>query len=160
MKEMFEKAGDSVSKFAKSVGDNSKKLASKVKLNKTIHDLEKIKEIAYTEIGKQYFLSHADAVEEPYAEWVLKIVEANEQITKCKQEIAALDDLRMCPACGAEITEGQKFCSHCGAKNETKPEPAAEVKTETIPDEIVEVVTKKESSEKSEINTPDQPSAS
>lgn len=160
MKEMFEKAGDSVSKFAKSVGDNSKKLASKVKLNKTIHDLEKIKETAYTEIGKQYFLSHADAVEEPYAEWVLKIVEANEQITKCKQEIAALDDLRICPACGAEIAEGQKFCSHCGAKNEATSEPSAEVKTETIPDEIVEVVTKEESSEKSETDTPDQPSAS
>ncbi|MGN1225070.1 MAG: zinc-ribbon domain-containing protein [Ruminococcus sp.] len=160
MKEMFEKAGDSVSKFAKSVGDNSKKLASKVKLNKTIHDLEKIKETAYTEIGKQYFLSHADAVEEPYAEWALKIVEANEQITKCKQEIAALDDLLICPVCGAEIAEGQKFCSHCGAKNEAKPEPAAEAKTETVPDEIVEVVTKDEPSEKSETDTPDQPSAS
>lgn len=160
MKEVFEKAGDSVSKFAKSVGDNSKKLASKVKLNKTIHDLEKIKEIAYTEIGKQYFLSHADAVEEPYAEWTLKIVEANEQITKCKQEIAALDDLLICPVCGAEIAEEQKFCSHCGAKNEVKPESAAEAKTETVPDEMVEVVTKEESSENSETDTPDHPSVS
>ena len=48
---MFEKAGDSVSKFAKSVGDNSKKAATKLKLNRNIHDLEKVKETAYTEMG-------------------------------------------------------------------------------------------------------------
>ena len=68
VKKMFERAGDSVSKFAKSVGDNSKKAATKMKLNRNIHDLEKVKETAYTEMGKQYFLSHADAAEEPYAE--------------------------------------------------------------------------------------------
>lgn len=156
MKEMFEKAGDSVSKFAKSVGDNSKKLASKVKLNKSIHDLEKVKETAYTEMGKQYFLSHADAVEEPYAEWVQKIVEANEQIAKCKQEIAALDDLLICPVCGKEIAEGQKFCSHCGTKNEMKPE----TKTEAVSDEIVEVIAKDETSAESETDTTNKPSVS
>lgn len=156
VKEMFEKAGDSVSKFAKSVGDNSKKLAYKVKLNKSIHDLEKVKETAYTEMGKQYFLSHADAVEEPYAEWVQKIVEANEQIAKCKQEIAALDDLLICPVCGEEITEGQKFCSHCGTKNEMKPE----TKTEAVSDEIVEVIAKDETSAESETDTPNNPSVS
>ncbi len=160
VREMLEKAGDSVGKFAKSVGDNSKKLASKVKLNKSIHDLEKMKETAYTEMGKQYFLSHADAVEEPYAEWAKKIVEANEQIAKCKQEIAALDDLLICPVCGKEITEGQKFCSHCGAKNEGKPESAAETKPEVVSDEIVEVVAKDELSSELETNTPDHPSAS
>lgn len=53
VKKMFERAGDSVSKFAKSVGDNSKKAATKLKLNRNIHDLEKVKETAYTEMGKQ-----------------------------------------------------------------------------------------------------------
>ena len=109
VKKMFERAGDSVSKFAKSVGDNSKKAATKLKLNRNIHDLEKVKETAYTEMGKQYFLSHADAAEEPYAEWVQKIVEADQQIAAFKKEIAALDDLRICSACGAEMAEGMKF---------------------------------------------------
>ena len=105
VKKMFERAGDSVSKFAKSVGDNSKKAATKLKLNRNIHDLEKVKETAYTEMGKQYFLSHADAAEEPYAEWVQKIVEADQQIAAFKKEIAALDDLRICSACVAEMAE-------------------------------------------------------
>ena len=58
MKEMFEKASDSVSKFAKSVGDNSKKLASKVKLNKTIKKTGifiAISTIFYTNLSQKQF---------------------------------------------------------------------------------------------------------
>ena len=40
VKKMFERAGDSVSKFAKFFGYNSKKAATKMKLNRYIHDLE------------------------------------------------------------------------------------------------------------------------
>ena len=149
VKKMFEKAGDSVSKFAKSVGDNSK--------NRNIHDLKKVKETAYTEMGKQYFLSHADAAEEPYAEWVQKIVEANQQIAAFKKEIAALDDLRICSACGAEMAEGQKFCPNCGAKNEVPEEQPEETKTESVSEEEVEILSTEET--KTE-DTPDQPSES
>ena len=95
VKKMFERAGDSVSKFAKSVGDNSKKAATKLKLNRNIHDLEKVKETAYTEMGKQYFLSHADAAEEPYAEWVQKIVEA-EQILKSSRAAISFLNAAIC----------------------------------------------------------------
>ena len=144
VKKMFEKAGDSVSKFAKSVGDNSKKAATKLKLNRNIHDLEKVKETAYTEMGKQYFLSHADAAEEPYAEWVQKIVEANQQIAAFKKEIAALDDLRICSACG-------------GAKNEVPEEQPEETKTESVSEEEVEILSTEET--KTE-DTPNQPSES
>ena len=42
VKKMFERAGDSVSKFDKSVGDYYKKAATKLKLNRNIHDLEKV----------------------------------------------------------------------------------------------------------------------
>ena len=157
VKKMFEKAGDSVSKFAKSVGDNSKKAATKLKLNRNIHDLEKVKETAYTEMGKQYFFSHADAAEEPYAEWVQKSVEADQQIAAFKKEIAALDDLRICSACGAEIAEGQKFCPNCGAKNEVPEEQPEETKTESISEEEVEILSTEET--KTE-DTPDQPSES
>lgn len=157
VKKMFEKAGDSVSKFAKSVGDNSKKAATKLKLNRNIHDLKKVKETAYTEMGKQYFLSHADAAEEPYAEWVQKIVEADQQIAAFKKEIAALDDLRICSACGAEIAEGQKFCPNCGAKNEIPEEQPEETKTESVSEEEVEILSTEET--KTE-DTPDQPSES
>ena len=157
VKKMFEKAGDSVSKFAKSVGDNSKKAATKLKLNRNIHDLEKVKETAYTEMGKQYFLSHADAAEEPYAEWVQKIVEANQQIAASKKEIAALDDLRICSACGAEMAEGQKFCPNCGAKNEVPEEQPEETKTESVSEEEVEILSTEET--KTE-DTPNQPSDS
>ena len=145
VKKMFEKAGDSVSKFAKSVGDNSKKAATKLKLNRNIHDLEKVKETAYTEMGKQYFLSHADAVE------------ANQQIAAFKKEIAALDDLRICSACGAEMAEGQKFCPNCGAKNEVPEEQPEETKTESVSEEEVEILSTEET--KTE-DTPNQPSES
>ena len=128
VKKMFEKAGDSVSKFAKSVGDNSKKAATKLKLNRNIHDLEKVKETAYTEMGKQYFLSHA-----------------------------ALDDLRICSACGAEMAEGQKFCPNCGAKNEVPEEQPEETKTESVSEEEVEILSTEET--KTE-DTPDEPSES
>lgn len=156
VKKMFEKFGGSVSKCAKSVGDNSKKAATKLKLNRNIHDLEKVKETAYAEMGKQYFIAHADAAEEPYAEWVQKIVEANEQIAAFKKEIAALDDLRICPACGTEMAENQKFCPNCGAKNEV-PEKEEEPTTESVAEEDVEILSTEET--KTE-DTPDQPSES
>ena len=157
VKKMFDRAGASVSKFSKRVGDNSKKAATKLKLNRNIHDLEKVKETAYTEMGKQYFLSHADAAEEPYAEWVQKIVEADQQIAAFKKEFAALDDLRICSACGAEMAEGQKFCPNCGAKNEVPEKQPEETKTESVSEEEVEILSTEET--KTEY-TPDQPSES
>ena len=108
-------------------------------------------------MGKQYFLSHADAAEEPYAEWVQKIVEANQQIAAFKKEIAALDDLRICSACGAEMAEGQKFCPNCGAKNEVPEEQPEETKTESVSEEEVEILSTEET--KTE-DTPNQPSES
>lgn len=86
-----------------------------------------------------------------------KIVEADQQIAAFKKEIAALDDLRICSACGAEMAEGQKFCPNCGAKNEVPEKQPEETKTESVSEEEVEILSTEET--KTE-DTPDQPSES
>lgn len=126
-----EKVGSSASKFAKGVADNSKKVAAKAKLKKAVYDLESAKKSAYMEMGKLYFTANAASAEEPYAEWVQKIVEADEKIAQCQKAMAALENAAICDACGTVVGNDQKFCPNCGAKCEP-------VSTEEVTGDVVD----------------------
>lgn len=137
MKEVLDKAGDSVSKLAKNVGNGSKKLATKVKLNKSIHDAEKTKEKAYMEIGKQCFQAYEkgeDADTAQWIEWANSIIEAELEIAECRKSLAALEDAIVCSSCGNAMLEGQNFCPNCGAPYEPKKTEPSEEETESKTD--------------------------
>lgn len=113
-----EDAGNSVSKFAKGVAENSKKLAEKTKTKKTMQGFERKIQESYQQIGKIYFSLHGEMPEEEYSEYVKNIILAQEEVAKCQQKLAELEKSSICSSCGSVIENTQRFCPQCGAKNE------------------------------------------
>lgn len=136
-KEVAGKVGSTVESGVKSVSDNSKKMAEKMKLKKELGQVEADINAAYVEIGKKYVELNAAAPSADYAEFINTIKEKKDEASKLKAELEALEDKAPCPNCGANLDKTQKFCDKCGASvaaaapapAET-PAPAAEVKAE------------------------------
>lgn len=77
--------------------------------------LEKLSE-RYLELGRAYYESHLDDHGTEYEESLAAIRDAHAEITRCQQQSEEIAARRRCPACGAELTEGSRFCNICGTK--------------------------------------------
>ncbi len=153
MKETLMKFGGTVKtsaeKFAKGAVDSSKKMAEKVKIKRAISEAESKLNAAYIEIGKKYEELYANQGDAEFAEMLANIADARAKIAAARAELAAVDSAVVCSGCGKYVQEDQKFCPHCGLKQEP---PAPEVKedasveavdeaVETVEAEIVEETT-------------------
>lgn len=120
------KVGSAVESGAKSVSDNSKKMAEKSKVKREIAQLEAEMNNAYIAIGKKYFELHSASPEADYEDSVNTIAKNIERIEKFRLLLASMDDKQPCSGCGAEVARGQKFCDKCGAKVEFVEPPVIE----------------------------------
>lgn len=118
VKDLAGAVGSTVSKGAKSVSENSKKLAEKTRIKREIALLEADINNSYIEIGKKYFESISRAPSEEYAFDVDNIIAKNAQLEEAKKSLMDLEDKHSCPECGAPVFRDQKFCDKCGAKLE------------------------------------------
>lgn len=86
---------------------------------------QKLSEL-YLKLGKTYYESHADDHQTEYEESLATIRDVHAEIAKCRQQAEEIETRRRCPACGAELAEGSKFCNICGAKLSDAPGETAE----------------------------------
>lgn len=87
--------------------------------------LQKLSEL-YLELGKAYYEGHSDDHQTEYEENLTAIRDAHTEITRCQQQSDEITARRRCPACGAELTEGSRFCNICGTKLPEVPGSAEE----------------------------------
>ncbi len=125
MKETIMKIGgdikNSAEKFAKGTIDTSKKMAEKAKIKRTISQAESSLNATYIEIGKKYEEMYGNKAEAEFAQMLAEIADARAQIAAARAELAAIDSASLCGNCGKYVQEGQKFCPHCGTKQEQEP---------------------------------------
>ena len=77
--------------------------------------LQKLSEL-YLELGKAYYESHSDDHQTEYEQCLASIRDAHAEIARCGQQAEEIAARRRCPSCGAELTEGSRFCNMCGSK--------------------------------------------
>lgn len=135
MRETILKFGEdlknSAEKIAKGTIDTSKKMAEKAKIKRAISQAESSLNAAYIEIGKKYEELYGNKCEEEFAQLLAEIADARARIAASRAELAAVDSASLCANCGKYVQEGQKFCPHCGTKQENEPEAPVEP-TETV----------------------------
>ena len=112
---IFEKIGDTLVNVGRDVTQKAKDVSGIAKLRIDIRAKEDFIKEQYLELGKAYYEEHkGDAVkEQPQFD---RIDEALEAIEEMEQQILALKKARVCPECGAEVSDEAGYCSTCGAK--------------------------------------------
>lgn len=118
---------DSLSKFAKSVGDGAKTAVKKsedmveiAKLNKQITNEEDRIKLTYVEIGKVIYSKYEkdELTDAELIEFCNKIDEFHKNISLIKEKIAQLKNVKICSGCGAELELTSEYCAKCGVKQE------------------------------------------
>ncbi len=107
------------------------------RLNAQIAEEEKSITEAYAQIGKRFYETYqaagkdadddsgesdADAaggaerpaLDEVYSGWFDYITAGRERITKLREEIRTIQNVLICPTCGAQCAFNVPFCSNCG----------------------------------------------
>jgi predicted RNase H-like nuclease (RuvC/YqgF family) len=119
---------DDLKKTVSDTTQGAKNLAETAKLNSRVNDLEKKNNAIFAEIGKKYYEKTKDKPDEELASLYVNLEENSKTIDKLKTEIRELKGIVLCPNCGAESKNGEKFCIQCGARvredepQETEPE--------------------------------------
>jgi ribosomal protein L40E len=121
--------GKTISSKSKDVAKKAKDMAEIAGLNGKISTQEEIIRKAYIEIGKAYYEKYKNDNTNEYATECEKITLANDEILKLKSEIQAIKSSKVCPNCGAEITEEAVFCAKCGYKFETQTKDSEETES-------------------------------
>lgn len=146
---------DSLSKFAKSVGDGAKTAVKKsedmveiAKLNKAISNEEDRIKLTYVEIGKDIYSRYEkkETIQEELVELCNRIDEFQKNIMDIRVKIAQLKNTKLCSSCGAELELNSEFCVKCGGKQEIVQsevdESVEEIKEEQVQKEQEEAICK------------------
>jgi ribosomal protein L40E len=125
---------DNLSKKAtetyKNTTDKTNRMAREMKLKSYIGENKNKIERIYTEIGRKVYEKHNEGkigeIEEYIKPELDEIAEVTRKIENMNSEIRAINNLKLCDKCFAEIGLDSKFCPKCGAKQEEKEEPKQE----------------------------------
>lgn len=111
---------DSVKDIFSQAGQSAKGLTDTAKLNHTISVTEdKINEL-YGQIGYTVYCQYSSDPVPAVKELVDQINALHTSIEECKAQIAAINNLDLCPNCKARVTKGASFCGACGFKMEAE----------------------------------------
>ncbi len=116
--EFFEKIGNKISSGSKDVAKKAKDLTELTKLNSRIKNYEDLIKELQLQIGKQYFEATRDNPTPEFMELFQNVINAQGEISRCREEIFTIKGVRTCVSCGAEIPNNSTFCPACGTKNE------------------------------------------
>lgn len=107
---------------AHSVSNKTKDSLELTRISGEIRTMEDKVSSLYTELGRNYF---NNAGKEACDALCSRIAELREKIGEMDQRRMQLRNQNRCPACGAVMNEGARFCSNCGRRM-PEPEAAAE----------------------------------
>lgn len=117
--DFFDKLGETISSKSRDVAKKAKEITEVVSLNAKISTQEDIIKKAYYDIGKKYYETHKDEVNEFSSEFEI-INHALKEIEIYKKEIQTIKSTKVCEACNEEVPLEASFCSKCGRKFEVK----------------------------------------
>lgn len=122
----FDHLSTTISEKSRDVAKKAKDFAETTKLGSMISTEEDAIARTYGEIGKSYFEQHKDSAEDPFRDKIEEILSAQERIAQLKVQIQQIQGTKVCPKCGAEISDSAAFCPACGTKiPESAPAPAS-----------------------------------
>lgn len=79
------------------------------------------------ELGKKYYEEHRnDTLEEPYAEYINRIINLEDEKSRLYDQNLKIQGLRECKVCHCIISYSSSFCNSCGSKVETDIEETGE----------------------------------
>lgn len=119
MKERISQAGQTTVQKAKDLSEITR-------LNSEISAAENQINTLYGRIGYEIYRAYRDDPQPETADLVQQVTELHQKIEDCKEQIKAINAANTCPQCGAKISKGMAFCSNCGCKLPTGPQPRPE----------------------------------
>ena len=106
--------GRRISQTGQTALQKTKDMTDVAKINGDISEEERKINNAYIQIGILYVQIHFHDYEEVFADMMLTIKEAQNNISSYKHHIQDIKGVIRCGHCGAEIENMVAFCSSCG----------------------------------------------
>ena len=138
--ESLESLGKKLARLGQDTKSSVQKLGENYQLNSRISDEKKALEKAFAEIGEAVFNADPDNAPEGLEEVFELVKQSKEAIADLEGQIQKLKtkdkekDAVVCPECGKEAADGEKFCSACGTKLPEAVEKAADEVEEVVSD--------------------------
>ena len=109
-------AVEAAGKAAESAGKKAGEVVENTKLSLKIFDLNSEIEIAYKEIGRLVYMTHAglEADAEELEQILARIDEKNAQIAALKAKQTETKTTVVCVNCGKTCDKNDSFCRYCG----------------------------------------------
>lgn len=136
----FDELSKTLSVKGKEAAQKAKDVAEVVQMKTQISsDRAKLKEL-YAAIGTLYFKKYRENPENEFQTFFPEIERTLLHIAELEAKVRELDGSAVCPSCGAAVKKNDGFCSKCGAKVVSDPEPEAEDVTVEAEPETEEIV--------------------
>ena len=112
-----DKIKDTITTTAGVVAKKSSELYERAKISLTITGIKNDIDKLYNEIGKMVYEGRNDEMPSELIEQKCnEIDEKFEAISALRSERAAYKNVKVCPACGAEVSPQSTYCANCGEK--------------------------------------------
>lgn len=119
----FDDLGKKVSDVGQKAVEKTQEIAESAHVNSLISQNEgRIKDV-YCQIGKLYADKYGDGCDPEFAEMIASVAELERQSVAYRKQLQDIKGIRICEACGAEVTKNSAFCSSCGAAMPKADEP-------------------------------------
>ncbi|MDR0963091.1 MAG: zinc ribbon domain-containing protein [Clostridium sp.] len=126
--DILNKAGETITNKGKYVAKKAKDLAEIASLHTQITIQEYNVNRSFQELGKLYYEQVHAGASDDIAQKCGEIDAAVAEIERLKKTVMTLKGIRICPNCGAKITDQDAiFCSICAAKLPEDEEESPEV---------------------------------
>ena len=123
-KELFEEVGQTLSRTGQGLAQKARDTAQVTKLKLAVSEDERAIEGIYLSIGKAYCRMceacspeqlPSEAASEPIASLLTSLRERKQQLLDKQQTIRVIQQVMVCPKCGASCSAEGSFCTNCGA---------------------------------------------
>lgn len=110
---IFDNMKDTLTSVGRDVSQKAQEVSGVAKLKLDIKTKEDYLNKLYIELGKTYYEMQKEA-EMPGAQ-IAEISSTLNEIEDLKREVLTIQGARICPNCGATVSESTAFCCHCGS---------------------------------------------
>lgn len=122
--ELFEEVGQTLSRTGQGLAQKARDTAQVTKLKLAVSEDERAIKGIYLSIGKAYCRMceacspeqlPSEATSEPIASLLTSLRERKQQLLDKQQTIRVIQQVMICPKCGASCSAEGSFCTNCGA---------------------------------------------
>lgn len=112
------KLKDEAEKFTGDVVQKTKETIDKTKYNYSISNANTRKKQLLSELGEKLYSEYKNGADfnDDVKELCVQLDNINEEIFAFRQNIAQIDNTKVCPNCNQLTTKDASFCARCGEK--------------------------------------------